>query len=355
MHNPTFTRLASSKAPPNNSNNHQTTTKKKGKSPQPEERQAEAARKASQLLKQLSKTGKKTPAAAPRKPDKIIPASPLSKEEEGGPTDDEGGTMEMSEEEVAAQHRILKQRRKIFWPGIWTIFAVTGTYSAFAYLDTKYGSDDMTDVLEEPDSARLPQTWFLTPTVVKEGFKAGWHDLNKLTIGIVTAFVLINFTRRSPIQFWERLIHITGEKRYTAFTYPFVHSSWGHLAQNAFGLCWFVPGVVRYFDGDLFHTAAFFVSVPLITSYLQHFAFRISPPNGIPLNMGASGAVAAIFGAFCMIYPHEKVWWPSGVVLRLDSQYWAGLFALWQVVLMSTAAVTAPGNLTAAMVSYFVF
>jgi membrane associated rhomboid family serine protease len=353
MHNPTITRLASSKAPPNNSSKHQT-TKKKSKS-LPEERQAEAARKASQLLKQLSKAGKKTPPNAPKKPDKIIPASPTLKHEEGRPTDDEGVTMETSDEELATQRHIVKQRRKILWPGIWTVFAVTGTYGAFAYLDTRYGSDDVTGVLEEPDSARLPQSWFLTPTVVKEGLKAGWNDQNKLTIGIVTACVAIHLTRRSPLPFWEKLIHITGERRYTAFTYPFVHSSWGHLAQNAFGLCWFVPGVVRYFDGDLFHTAAFFVSVPLITSYLQHFAFRISPVNGIPLNMGASGAVAAIFGAFCMIYPDEKVWWPSGLILRLDSKYWAGLFAFWQVTLISAVALAPTGNPTAAVVSYLIF
>lgn len=244
-------------------------------------------------------------------------------------------TIEIDEKEEAIQQRIIQNRRKLLWPGVWTFFAVTGTFGTFAYFDARYSlsTTNSDNSLHEPELSS--QSWLLTPTVVKEGLKRGWNELDKLTIGIVVASILIHFMKRSPLPIWEHLIHITGEKKYTAFVYPFVHSNWAHVGQNMFALCWFLPGVVRYFDGDLFQSAAFFVSVPLITSYLQHFAFRWSSVNGIPLNMGSSGAIAGVFGAFCMAYPDEKVWIPSFLILRLDAKYWGALFALWQLAALA--------------------
>jgi membrane associated rhomboid family serine protease len=239
-------------------------------------------------------------------------------------------TIEIDENEERIQRNILKSRTKLLWPGIWTFFALTGTFGAFAYLDAKYGCSVSTST-QISDHAQLPQAKFLTPTVIKEGIKGGWNELDKLTMGIVIASVAVQFARKSPLPFWERLIHITGEKKYTAFTYPFVHSAWGHLGQNMFALCWFLPGVVRYLDGDLFQAAALFVSVPLITSYLQHFAFRWGSVAGLPLNMGSSGAIAAVFGAYCVAYADEKVWLPSFLVLRFDAKYWGVLYAVWQL------------------------
>ncbi|KAF1935291.1 hypothetical protein EJ02DRAFT_460504 [Clathrospora elynae] len=303
-----------------------------------EKRQADAARKASQLLNRLTKASKKTSQDAPKvsPSENVLPASTTINptETEILPAEVEAAeqtTIEIDEQEEAVRARIIKQRRKILWPGIWTVFAVAGTYGAFAYLDAKSNKAAVSGLEQQPDRIQLPPTWFLTPTVVRDGIAAGWKELDKLTIGIVVASVAIQLTRRSPLPFWENLIHVTGERKYTAFTYLFVHSNWGHLGQNMLALCWFLPGVVRYFDGDFFHTAAFFVSVPLITSYFQHFTFRMGAMQGIPLNMGSSGAIVAVFGAFCMVYPDEKMWWPSGLILRLDAKYWAGLFAFWQL------------------------
>jgi membrane associated rhomboid family serine protease len=302
--------------------------------------QIDASRKASLLLNRLSQAGKTVPANTVHKA--------LQKKVQEPQDDDESSTVEIDENEEEIQKRIVQNRRKLLWPGIWTFFAVTGTYGAFAYLDARY-SDPGSDTRELPERAQLQQTWFLTPEVIKQGVKAGWNELDKLTIGVVLASVAIHLMKKSPLPFWEKLIHITGEKRYTAFTYPFVHSNWAHLGQNMFVLCWFMPGVVRYLDGDLFHAAALFASVPLLTSYLQHFAFRWGSVTGLPMNMGSSGAIAAMCGAFCVAYPNEKVWTPSGLVLRLDSMYWGGLFVFWQ--LASMVKTPKGGNRTAHLVS----
>ncbi|OAL43522.1 hypothetical protein IQ07DRAFT_523938 [Pyrenochaeta sp. DS3sAY3a] len=242
--------------------------------------------------------------------------------------------IEIDDEELAIQARIIKNRRKLLWPGIWTFFAIAGTYGTLAYLDVKFNQDVISGTTELPERTVLPQTWYLTPTVVKDGLIAGWQELDKLTIGIVIASVAIHFMKRSPLPFWEKLIHITGEKKYTTFTYPFVHSTWSHVGNNMFALCWFLPAVVHYLDGDVFHAAAVFITVPLLTSYLQHFVFRWGATKGLPLNMGASGSIAAIFGAFCMAYSDEKVWTPPFIVVRLDAKYWAALFAATQFIAM---------------------
>ncbi|KAH7066450.1 hypothetical protein FB567DRAFT_551384 [Paraphoma chrysanthemicola] len=300
-------------------------------------RHIDPSRKATLLLQRLSKTPSAASQRARQSPSpEHKPASPQAAVQENQGPEEASKTIEIDEHEEHIQRKIMKDRTKLLWPGIWTFFALTGTYAGFAYLDARYGSSPVS--LEQlPARAKLPQDWFLTPTVIREGIKAGWNELDKLTIGIVVASIAIQLTRKSPLPFWERLMHITGEKKYTAFTYPFVHSSWGHLAQNMFALCWFMPGVVRYLDCDYFHAAALFASVPLITSYLQHFAFRWGPATGVPLNMGSSGAVAAMFGAYCVAYADEKVWLPSFIVVRLDAKYWAILYPMWQLArLMAT-------------------
>lgn len=321
----------------------------------------DASRKASLLLSKLSKAGKQSAEARAEKKNaeqeaeknstepkaeeysteskagevvknvEIFPGY-VAKPSRNANDEDTPETIEIDEQEIVIQKRIVANRTKLLRPGIWTVFAVFGTYGAFAYLDAKFGGGSPPDGTEFPEHTELPQTWYLTPRIIKEGVEAGWKELDKLTIGIVVVTAGVQLMRKSPLPFWEKLIHITGEKRYTAFTYPFVHANWAHLTQNMFMLCWFMPGVVRYLDGDLYHTAALFTTVPLLTSYLQHFAFRWNIAGaGLPMNMGSSGAIAAMFGAYCMAFPHEKLWLPNLVFLRFDAMYWGVGFAIWQI------------------------
>lgn len=241
------------------------------------------------------------------------------------------GTVEIDDNEAAIQQEIVKNRRKVLWPGIWTLFAVTGTCGTLAYLDARSSASNPSADNQIPDRIKIPQPWYLTPDVIKEGIKAGWQEVDKLTIGIVVASIAIHFLKKSPLPIWENLSHITGERKWTALTYPYVHSTWLHLAQNMWGVCWFLPGVVHAFDGDLFHAAALFTTVPLITSYLTHFVFRWGNMPGLPFNMGSSGAIAALIGVFCVTYPDEKIWVLESGVFRIDAKYYAALFAAMQL------------------------
>ncbi|KAF2628156.1 hypothetical protein BU25DRAFT_391698 [Macroventuria anomochaeta] len=293
----------------------------------------DSAKKASLLLNTLRKSSQ-LPAGTPVvKPAMETTSAPPVSTNPSSPRDFMKVTLTIDAKEEAIQRRIAFMRRKLLWPGIWTLFALVGTYGTLAYLDVKAGVPS-SDGSHLPERAQLPQTWYLTPTVIRDGIKAGWDELDNLTIGIVVATFAIHLLKRSPLPIWERLIHVTGEAKWTAFTYPLVNSSWAHAATNMAALAWFLPGVVHYFDGDLFHTSAFLISVPLITSYFAHFAYRFNLASGLVLNLGASGAIAAALGIYCVAYANEKVWVPQGLVLRLDAMYWGLLFAASQAYSM---------------------
>lgn len=333
--------LSSSSKTPNSVKDSRKVPDKQKPTTLQEKRQLSAARKASILLSQMKKAGNRNPQTGFNStPEKSVPTPKVVKPAnvkpalknakiEDKPFNEESETIIISSQEAAIQRRILANQGKIFWPGIWTFFALTGTVGALAFISAITGSSSNTG--EPSEGTQLPQTWYLTPTVIMEGFKAGWRELDYLTIGIVVTTIGFHLLKKAPIRFWEHLLHITGEKKYTAFTYPYVHADWEHVFQNMAMLCWFLPGVVHYLDGDLPQAAALFVGVPLITSYLQHFTFRWGWISGIPVNLGASGSISAIFGAFCMLYPDEKVWTPAFAIVRLDAKYWGLLFAFWQI------------------------
>ena len=243
-------------------------------------------------------------------------------------------------EEEFHQKRLTKKRKQILWPIIWTLSAVAGTYGALAYLDVKAGipSSDGSHLLER---AQLPQTWYLTPAVVRQGLEAAWREIDSLTIGVVIASIVTHVLTRSNPTILRNLVHVTTVAKWTAFTYPLTYTNWTHLAMSMTALVWFLPSVVHYFDGDLFHVSAFLVSVPLITSCLTHIAYRLNLIQATNLHAGASGAVIAAFGIYCIVYGQEKVWVPVGLVFRLDAREWGLLFVLHLVYNMTQASKSA--------------
>lgn len=337
---PVHTRFASNPSSPPKSTKQSIAKPAPKSSPQAAKSQAEASRKASLLLGRLSKSSKSSSVHIQKAPkDAAMPPTSATEWSKVRPANEAKGQKPIDPHEVeyAIQKILPVNRRKLLWPGIWTFCAVACTYGTLAFLDVIYDSETASGKSEQPERTTAPEPWWLTPTIVTEGLKAGWNELDGLTIGIVLATAGVQLMKRSPLPFWQHLIHIPGEKKYTAFTYSFVHVHWPHLGLSTFYFCWFLPSVVQYFDGDLFHTTAFLASVPLITSYLQHFAFRWIPIKGVSLNLGSTGAAAAVFGAFCMAYPDEKVWLPYSVIFRPTAELWAALFVFTQI--KSIAAV----------------
>lgn len=321
--------------------------------PYARKRQVDPSKKASSLLNHISKAKHVAPpnAKPPAPKTTVKPVKSVKAElvdDDGSPRQRKefdlvdavkkrfGTAVEVDDDEIAIQKRIIQNRKRLLWPGIWTVLALAGTWGVLAYLDARLTGFDLSGASSLGERISIPQTWVLWPSVAWEGIKAGWKEVDNLSLGLMVAMVGFHLLRGSPLPIWEKMIHITGEKMYTTFTYPLVHINWQHVLTNMYVISWFLPGVVHYFGGDTFQAAALFFSVPLITSYGTHYVFRFVNVSGIPLNMGSSGVASALFGAFCVAYPDEKVWLPTFTIFRLDAKYCSAAFIGWQVAQMLT-------------------
>ena len=87
----------------------------------------------------------------------------------------------------------------------------------------------------------------------------------------------------------------------TLLTAMFLHGSWSHIIGNMIFLWAFGPeiedamGPVRYL--------AFYLIGGLVAMLAQ---VAISPSSSVP-NLGASGAIAAVMGAFLVTYPRDQI------------------------------------------------
>jgi membrane associated rhomboid family serine protease len=94
---------------------------------------------------------------------------------------------------------------------------------------------------------------------------------------------------------------LTGHQWITLFTSMFMHGSWMHIIGNMVFLWAFGPqiedamGRARY----LF----FYLAGGLVAMLAQVLA---SPSSTVP-NLGASGAIAAVMGAFIVTYPRDRI------------------------------------------------
>jgi rhomboid family protein len=94
---------------------------------------------------------------------------------------------------------------------------------------------------------------------------------------------------------------VSGQHWITIVTAMFMHASWSHIIGNMIFLWAFSPeiedamGPARYF--------AFYVVGGLVAMLAQIAA---DPHSTIP-NLGASGAIAAVMGAFLVTYPRDRI------------------------------------------------
>ncbi len=94
---------------------------------------------------------------------------------------------------------------------------------------------------------------------------------------------------------------IAGHHWITILTAMFMHGSWSHILGNMVFLWAFGPEIedamnpLRYF--------AFYLGGGLVAMLAQVAA---SPSSTIP-NLGASGAIAAVMGAFLVTYPRDQI------------------------------------------------
>ncbi len=110
-----------------------------------------------------------------------------------------------------------------------------------------------------------------------------------------------------------------------------------HLGINMYALYNFLPvtGYSSTFRGDTNHMLSFFVATGLVSGLAQHIAGTIftrgRPYSPFIPSGGASGALFAVLGTFCMQYPNAGL----GVILipyHVEAQYFLPAVMLFDLV-----------------------
>lgn len=124
-----------------------------------------------------------------------------------------------------------------------------------------------------------------------------------------------------------RLVADPGGEAFTVFTSMFMHGGWGHLAGNMLFL-WIFGDNVEDAIGHVRY-AAFYLFGGLLAAAAQ---LLIDPGSHVPM-VGASGAIAAVLGAYVVLYPRAPVTVFFGFFL-LDFPAWlvVGEWFLWNLM-----------------------
>jgi membrane associated rhomboid family serine protease len=116
-------------------------------------------------------------------------------------------------------------------------------------------------------------------------------------------------------------------------TAMFLHGSWDHILGNMLFLAVFGKNVEDAF-GRLRYLAFYFAGgfVAMMTQTLVTLAFGTAAEARVP-NLGASGAIAAVLGAYFVLYPTSTV---RGLIvifpIRISAWFFLGFWFLYQLV-----------------------
>jgi len=116
-------------------------------------------------------------------------------------------------------------------------------------------------------------------------------------------------------------------------TAMFMHGSWDHILGNMLFLAVFGKNVEDAF-GRLRYLGFYFAGgfVAMMTQTLMTLLFGTAAEARVP-NLGASGAIAAVLGAFFVLYPNSKV---LGLIVvfpvRISAWFFLGFWFLYQLV-----------------------
>jgi rhomboid family protein len=115
-------------------------------------------------------------------------------------------------------------------------------------------------------------------------------------------------------------------------TAMFLHGSWDHILGNMLFLAVFGKNVEDAF-GHLRYLVFYFAGgfVAMMTQTLMTLAFGSAADGRIP-NLGASGAIAAVLGAYFVLYPDSTVFGLAVVFpIRVSAWFFLGFWFLYQL------------------------
>jgi membrane associated rhomboid family serine protease len=129
------------------------------------------------------------------------------------------------------------------------------------------------------------------------------------------------------------------------FTSMFMHGSWDHILGNMLFLAIFGKNVEDAF-GHFRYLAFYIVGgfVATMTQALITLAAGSSNAAHVP-TLGASGAIAAVLGAYFVLYPGSRVLtWVLFVIAKIPAWVFLGLWFLYQLVEANFGLFSASAN-----------
>jgi membrane associated rhomboid family serine protease len=128
-------------------------------------------------------------------------------------------------------------------------------------------------------------------------------------------------------------------------TAMFMHGSWDHILGNMLFLAIFGKNVEDAF-GSLRYLVFYFAGgfVAMLTQTAMTLWFGTAQDARVP-NLGASGAIAAVLGAYFLLYPNSRVltlvlWFP----IRIPAFVFLGFWFLYQLVEANFGLFAAKAN-----------
>src|SRR5581483_9693109 len=129
------------------------------------------------------------------------------------------------------------------------------------------------------------------------------------------------------------------------FTAMFMHGSWGHILGNMLFLAIFGKNVedafghIRYL---VFYIAGGFAA--MMTQTAITLLFSSASAARVP-NLGASGAIAAVLGAFIVLYPSARIRTLVGIFfVKVPAWVYLGLWFLYQLIEGNFGLASASAN-----------
>lgn len=211
-------------------------------------------------------------------------------------------------DEVLAKLQLSRTRVRYVYPAIWALIVSGGIFTGLAYLQAK-------QELKPKNSGWLEAPQWTMQRRGPPDLTQMWESvdpISKVSYGIIAANSAIHMSSLLLPQYWDLLWHVPARNvNYTLLTSVFVHSGPMHLFVNMYATYNFLlpVGYSRAFEGKPNHVLSFFLATGVLSSFAQHWATLIATqkrqiPEIYIRCGGASGALLAILGVFCMEYPH---------------------------------------------------
>jgi membrane associated rhomboid family serine protease len=129
-------------------------------------------------------------------------------------------------------------------------------------------------------------------------------------------------------------------------TAMFLHGSWDHILGNMLFLAIFGKNVEDAF-GPIRYLAFYFAGgfAAMMTQTAMTLLFGTAQDARVP-ELGASGAIAAVLGAYFLLYPRSRVrtWIFPIFLIRIPAWIWLGLWFLYQLIEASFGLFHASAN-----------